>query len=208
MAQSHYDWGNGPAEIDPHSVTKHEVLVGYLIRYFEQRTLNARGRERLRITLVDGFCGGGLYTLKGRNKEVMGSPLRMLAAVEEARVLINAKRTKPLDLDVRYVFIDKDARALSHLRKVLQDRGYGEAIGHSIHIIHNDFVSASSSALQLVRDHTPRANTALFFLDQYGYSDVPAPLIQKIFAELPGSEVVLTFHVSAFATYTNDKFTD
>ena len=52
MAQSHYDWRNGPAEIDPHSVTKHEVLVGYLIRYFEQRTLNARGRERLRITLV------------------------------------------------------------------------------------------------------------------------------------------------------------
>lgn len=208
MAQSHYDWGNGPAEIDPHSVTKHEVLVGYLIRYFEQRTLNARGRERLRITLVDGFCGGGLYTLRGRNQEVMGSPLRMLAAVEEARVLINAKRTKPLDLDVRYVFIDKDARALSHLKKVLQDRGYGEAIGRSIHIIHNDFISASSSALQLVRDHTPRANTALFFLDQYGYSDVPAPLIQKIFAELPGSEVVLTFHVSAFATYTNDKFTD
>ena len=22
-------------------------------------------QERLRITLVDGFCGGGLYTLKG-----------------------------------------------------------------------------------------------------------------------------------------------
>ena len=55
MAQSHYDWRNGPAEIDPHSVTKHEVLVGYLIRYFEQRTLNARGRERLRITLHGSF---------------------------------------------------------------------------------------------------------------------------------------------------------
>lgn len=101
----------------------------------------------------------------------------MLAAVEEARILINAKRTKAIDLDVRYVFIDKDARALSRLKKVLQDRGYGEAIGRSIYIIHDDFVSTSSAALQLVRDHTPRANTALFFLDQYGYSEVPAPLI-------------------------------
>lgn len=208
MVQSHYDWRNGPAEIDPHSVTKHEVLVGYLIRYFEQRTLNARGRERLRITLVDGFCGGGLYTLRGRNQEVLGSPLRMLAAVEEARQLINVNRTKTLDLDVRYVFIDKDARALAHLRKVLQDRGYGDAIDRSIYLVHNDFVTASSSVLQLVKEHTPRANTALFFLDQYGYSDVPAPLIKKVFAELPGSEIVLTFHVSAFATYTNDDFAD
>lgn len=124
MAKSHYDWEDGPAEIDPHSVTKHEVLVGYLVRYFEQRTLNARGRERLRITLVDGFCGGGLYTLKGQAKEVLGSPLRMLNAVEEARVLINANRTKPIDLDVQYVFIDKDQRALSHLTMVLQNRGF------------------------------------------------------------------------------------
>ena len=208
MAQSHYDWRNGPAEIDPHSVTKHEVLVGYLIRYFEQRTLNARGRERLRITLVDGFCGGGLYTLKGMGTEILGSPLRMLDAVREASVRVNAERTKPIDLDVRYVFIDKDARALSHLKQVLHDRGYGAQIDQSIHVIHDDFVSASPAVFRLIEAHTPRAHTALFFLDQYGYSDVPAPLIQKIFAESPKSEVVLTFHVSAFATYTNDEFTD
>ena len=208
MAQSHYDWANGPAQIERHSVTKHEVLVGYLIRYFEQRTLNARGRERLRITLVDGFCGGGLYTLKGLGTEVLGSPLRMLKAVEEARVRINAKRTKPIDLDVRYVFIDKDARALAHLKSVLHDRGYGERLGNTIQLIHEDFVGASSKVFQLIGAHTPKARTAIFFLDQYGYSDVPAPLIQKIFQDSPGSEVVLTFHVSAFATYTNDQFTE
>lgn len=206
MARSHYDWANGPAEIDAHSLTKHEVLVDYLIRYFEQRTLNARGRERLRITLIDGFCGGGLYTLKGRGSEVLGSPLRMLSAVAEARLRINAHRRKPIDLDVQYVFIDKDVKAIAHLTHVLNDRGYGDEIGRSIYLIRDDFISASSFVLQLVRGHTPRANTALFFLDQYGYSDVPAPVIQRIFAELPKSEVVLTFHVSSFATYTNDLF--
>ena len=107
----HYDWGNGPAELDPHSVTKHDVLAGYIRRYLEQRTLNARGRERLKITLVDGFCGGGLYKIRGNDKLVHGSPLRMLAAVEEARVLINQARTKPIELDAQYVFIDKDAKA-------------------------------------------------------------------------------------------------
>lgn len=208
MAKKHYDWEDGPAEIDPHSVTKHEVLVGYLIRYFEQRTLNARGRERLRITLVDGFCGGGLYTLKGQAKEILGSPLRMLNAVEEARALINAKRTKPIELDVQYVFIDKDRRALSHLKMVLQNRGFGHMIGNAIHVIHEDFVSASPAVFKLIQAHTPRARTAIYFLDQYGYSEVPAPLIQQIFANSPGSEVVLTFHVAAFANYTNDQFTD
>lgn len=204
MARRHYDWANGPAEIDAHSLTKHEVLVDYLIRYFEQRTLNARGRERLRITLIDGFCGGGLYTLKGRGSEVLGSPLRMLAAVAEARLRINASRRKPIDLDVQYVFIDKDAKAIAHLKHILHERGYGDELDRSIYLIRDDFISASASVLQLVRKHTPRANTALFFLDQYGYSDVPATVIQRIFAELPKSEVVLTFHVSSFATYTND----
>ena len=79
---AHYEWNKGPALLDDHSLTKHAVLVEYLKRYFEQRTLNARGRDRFRITLVDGFCGGGEYVLKSSGKLVDGSPLRILTAVE------------------------------------------------------------------------------------------------------------------------------
>ena len=208
MAKRHYDWANGPAELDAHSLTKHDVLVGYLSRYFEQRTLNARGREVFKITLVDGFCGGGLYTVRGTGAEALGSPLRMLDAVAEARIKVNVGRTKPLELDVRFIFIDKDERAVAHLAKVLKDRGYGEAIGRTIHLIREEFAVASTAVMALVKKHTPMAGAALFFLDQYGYKDVPAPLIRSIFATLPNSEIVLTFHVSSFATYTNDEFTD
>ncbi|GAA0519069.1 three-Cys-motif partner protein TcmP [Pigmentiphaga daeguensis] len=208
MAKKHYDWKIGPAEIDAHSLTKHDVLVGYLCRYFEQRTLNARGRERFRITLVDGFCGGGLYTVRGSQREILGSPLRMLGAVEEARILVNQGRTKPIDLDVQYVFVDKDPSAIAHLKKVLCERGYGAEIDKSIYLMCSEFTHAAPAVMALVRRHTPRALCALFFLDQYGYIDVPASLIRKIFTELPNSEVVLTFHVSSFATYTNDEFAD
>lgn len=208
MAKRHYDWADGPAELDAHSLTKHEVLVGYLCRYFEVRTLNARGREVFKITLVDGFCGGGLYTVRETGVEALGSPLRMLDAVAEAKFKINVGRTKPLDLDVQFIFIDKDERAIAHLAKVLRARGYGEAIGRSIHLIHQEFAVACAAVMKFVKKHTPLAGKALFFLDQYGYKDVPAPLIQNIFATLPKSEVVLTFHVSSFATYTNDEFTD
>lgn len=208
MGKKHYDWTNGPAELDTHSLTKHSVLVDYLIRYFEQRTLNARGREVFRVTLVDGFCGGGLYRLKTSNDEVLGSPLRMLDAVQAAQVLINQGRTKPVDLQVQFVFVDQDKTATQHLEGVLQQRGYGSQIGSSIHLITSNFGQASDQVLHLVHKHTPRSAKALFFLDQYGYSDVPAPLIRKILVGLPKSEVVLTFHVASFATYTNDDFTN
>ncbi|QWF11180.1 three-Cys-motif partner protein TcmP [Ralstonia solanacearum] len=205
MAKRHYDWSNGPAEILPHSLTKHQVLVDYLIRYFQQRLLNARGRDRIRITLVDGFCGGGLYRLEDSGELVVGSPVRILQAVEEASLKINQDRSKHVLFDVRYVFIDKDKRALSHLRNVLRERGYEHAIGTTIHIVHAEFGAAVETVLDRIASHTPRSGTALFFLDQYGYTEVPLSLIQRIFARARDAEIVLTFHVSSFATYTNDE---
>lgn len=205
MAKRHYDWSNGPAELEPHSLTKHQVLVDYLIRYFHQRLLNARGRDRIRITLVDGFCGGGLYHLEGTGELVDGSPIRILQAVEEASLKINEGRPKQILFDVQFIFIDKDRKALSHLRDVLKERGYEQEIGKTIHILHADFSSAVDEVLARVARHTPRSGTVLFFLDQYGYTEVPASLIQQIFASARDAEVVLTFHVSSFATYTNDE---
>ncbi len=208
MAKRHYDWSNGPAELEPHSLTKHQVLVDYLIRYFQQRLLNARGRERIRITLIDGFCGGGRYQLKGTNELVLGSPLRMLRAVEEASFKVNQDRPKLVNFDVQFVFIDKDKKALGHLREVLRQEGYERAIGDTVHIIHADFGVAVEEVLARIAKHTPRSGTALFFLDQYGYAEVPASLIRKIFAHARDAEIVLTFHVSSFATYTNDELAE
>lgn len=204
----HYDWRDGPAELDAHSLTKHEVLVGYLIRYFEQRTLKSRGMERFRLTLVDGFCGGGLYRIRGTSDIALGSPLRMLKAVEEAEFALNLDRPKRLELDVQYIFIDKDKHAIAHLEKVLRAEGYGSQLGQKIHLVCEEFGTAAASAMAVVSRHTPRAHRAIFFLDQYGYREVPAPLIRQIFTDLPNSEVVLTFHVSSFATYTNDEFAE
>lgn len=208
VSKRHYDWEQGRAQIDEHSLTKHSVLVEYLRAYFAQRTLNRRGAERFRITLVDGFCGGGVYYLRGTDREVVGSPIRMLKAVEEASVLVNKDRTKPIELDVQFLFIDKDANAIRQLTAELQARDYGHLIGKSIHLVCAEFISAADGALALVNKHTPRASTAIFFLDQYGYTDVPSTLIRRIFSESPNSEVVLTFHVSSFATYTNDELVE
>ncbi len=204
MAKKHYNWTDGPAELEPHSVTKHDVLVGYLQRYFEQRTLNAHGREQFKITLIDGFCGGGLYKNIITNNEILGSPLRMLAAVKEVTLKINQARQKPIEFSVQYIFVDADQSAIDHLRKTLVNHGYESQVEHQIHLIHSKFADAVDRIDQYISSHTPRAKTGLFFLDQYGYSEVPVTLIKKILTGLPKSEVILTFHVDAFATYVND----
>ncbi len=157
------------------------------------------------MTLVDGFCGGGLYYLEGTSQLVDGSPLRMLQAVEEASRMINRERPKKILFDIQYIFIDKDPRALNHLRDVLKGRGYDRSIGTTIHLLHADFGSTVRDVLAAVARHTPRSGTVLFFLDQYGYTEVPATLIQQIFASARDAEIILTFHVSSFATYTNDE---
>lgn len=208
LAKNHYDYKNGLAQLDDHSVTKHRVLVEYLIKYFEQRTLKARGREKFKITLVDGFCGAGKYELKSSGDVVLGSPLHMIKAVEAAQIKVNQGRTKSLVFDVQYLFVDKDPRAVSHLREVLKEQGYEELIDKSIHVMCSAFGSKIDEILKRIKLHTPRVSTALFLLDQYGYAEVPAPLIRKIFDELVNAEIVLTFHVSSFATYTNSELID
>jgi three-Cys-motif partner protein len=202
---NHYSWTDGPADIDDHSITKHEVLIEYLKRYFEQRTLNVPQRDYFRITLVDGFCGGGQYKRKRNQELVFGSPLLMLNAVAETEMILNQGRQKPLKLDVQYVFVDKDESAISYLRSVLNSHGYGSQIGISIHLICGTFVNSAERISAQIKAHTPKAPTALFFLDQYGYSDVPADVIASIFTEIRNAEIILTFHVDSFATYSNSS---
>ncbi|MCS6474496.1 three-Cys-motif partner protein TcmP, partial [Burkholderia thailandensis] len=145
------------------------------------------------------------YHFKATGDLVLGSPLRMLKAVEEASVRINQDRPKPILFDVQFVFVDKDKKALGHLREVLRQEGYEHAIGSTIHILHADFGAAVEDVLARIQKHTPRSGTALFFFDQLGYVEVPASLIRRTFAHARAAEVVMTFHVSSFATYTNDE---
>ena len=69
MGSEHHHWqiGNSPPEIRPHSLAKHRVLRGYLERYVSVLTVKP-AQETLRLTLVDGFAGGGRY-LDSRTKE-------------------------------------------------------------------------------------------------------------------------------------------
>jgi three-Cys-motif partner protein len=60
VARKHYKWipGEQPPPLGRHSIAKHNVLRAYLEKYVA--ILAGRPvQERLKLTLVDGFAGGG-----------------------------------------------------------------------------------------------------------------------------------------------------
>lgn len=204
MTQKHYNWKNGPDVIQQHSIAKHRILESYLAAYF-QTLVSSPNQDVLKLTLVDGFAGGGLYTHNDTREIVKGSPLICLNATKEADFLINKDRRKPVKLDVSYFFVEADRYAHLHLDKVLRDEGYESQLGNTIHLRHAKFQDEAGGIIEFIKKKSPRNGRSIFILDQYGYKDVPKDLIQKIFRNLPSAEVILTFGVDSFLNFAGDK---
>lgn len=204
MSINHYNWKDGPAPIQQHSVAKHRILQSYLRAYF-QTLVKSPGQDVLRLTLVDGFAGGGIYYHADTNESIKGSPFICLKATREADYLINKDRHKPVQFEVSYFFIEAERDAYLHLDKVLREDGYGSALGNTIHLRHAKFQEEADGVIQFIKKKSPKNGRSIFILDQYGYKDVPTGIIQKIFSNLPSAEVILTFGVDSFLNFASDK---
>ena len=121
MPSKQYGWGKGSVpEIAPHSLAKHRILREYIQRYVEVLTTTP-GMEVFRITLVDGFAGGGEYSDARTGLLCPGSPQILIDAVRAAEVKVNATRSKPLKVDARYIFVEKDPAVAVRDRWILLD---------------------------------------------------------------------------------------
>lgn len=203
MTLKQYNWKDGPDFIQQHSVAKHRILQAYLAAYF-QTLVSSPNRETLKLTLVDGFAGGGLYVHQDTREVVKGSPFIFLEATREAEYLINKDRHKPVQLLVDYFFTEADPHAHKHLDKVLREAGYGDRIGNGIYLEHARFQDKADAIIEFIKKKSPRNGRSIFALDQYGYKEVPTHLMRKIFEALPSAEVILTFGVDSFMNFAND----
>ncbi|WP_241215561.1 three-Cys-motif partner protein TcmP [Sphingomonas sp. ABOLH] len=197
-----YHWRPGGTlpTLGRHSVAKHDIYGIYVDRCIA--TLTKRHvQSKLKMTIVDGFCGGGKYALG--DSVVDGSPLRLLTAVDAARAALVSRRAD-FDLDVDFVFIDESADHIAFLRDELVHRGYGDLIGTKIHLRRSTFEEAAPDVIAAIRAKG-RAHHSLFFLDQYGWSDVKLATVRTIMAQLANPEVIMTFMVDALINLLNDK---
>jgi three-Cys-motif partner protein len=196
---------DGPlAIVKQHSVAKHDVLRAYLVEYIQTLVVSP-AQEELRVTLVDGFAGGGIYRHEATQEVVLGSPLVMLEAAKEAEFLINQGRQRPLKMNIDYFFVEVKKDAFDLLSKTLGAHGYTGRVGNDIKLFNSKFDVVAPSISEFIGKKSPRSGRSIFFLDQYGYSDVPTSLIRSILQGHPSSEVILTFNVDAFINYASDQ---
>lgn len=201
---SQYTWKNGPESIEQHSIAKHRILESYLAAYF-QTLVGNQPRDEFKLTLVDGFAGGGLYFHKDTRELVKGSPFIFLQAEQEAEYLINKGRTKPVRLDISHFFVEWKKAAYLHLEDALRKAGFGPRIGKSIHLRNAKFELEADKIIEFIRKKSPRNGRSIFALDQFGYNAVPTSLIRKILNSLPGAEIILTFAVDSLLNYGNEE---
>lgn len=194
---------NYPRPLEQHTLAKHEILRAYLVRYV-QTLISTPFQEELKLTLIDGFSGGGIYQHSVTKEIVYGSPLIMLEAIEEAKYLINQNRRKLIRLKIDYFFIDNDKKACNCLEQTLNLKNYAHLINNSIFIHNSSFENESDKIISFIQQKS-RAKRAIFLLDQYGYKEVPTPLIKKILNSSPNSEIILNFNVDSLLTYVSDK---
>lgn len=200
MPRKEYTWGNGTLpEIAPHSLAKHRILREYVGRYVGVLTVNPR-IERLRLSLVDAFAGGGEYQHSQSGICVPGSPQILLDGLAAAETAANVGRQKPIRIDSTFYFVEKEPRTFAYLNHVLSKRPNWQQERGRVVVLAGGFEERLNGIIAGIKKDG-RAHRAIFVLDQYGYTSVPVPLISRIFAALPQAEVFLTLAVGWITAY-------
>ena len=198
MASFEWSPGGRPPFIEEHSLAKLAVFRDYLSCYID-RLCTGSPMDTFRFDLVDGFCGGGVFSTSGG--EVSGTPLIMLEEAEKAYARLNEGRVKPLKFDLKFHFNDVEPDHVSYLEGVLADRFFNIP-EHSMCLYKpSPFSEVAGQIIAEIQARQPRAGRSLFLLDQTGFNRVDISLIREIFDRLPSAEVILTFSVDALVNH-------
>ncbi len=185
-----------------HSDAKLRLIAEYLARYFPAILVNP-AQKRQRITLVDGFCGGGTFTRDGRYTR--GTPFLFLEAVEKAEALANVGRSKRLTIDAEFHFVDSKKAHIEFLRNELIQAGYSTKLGQSIFLHCSKFEQIAPTICQRIEVRTRKyVGRSIFLLDQKGYTDVEFETVRRIL-RFSAAECILTFAVGWLVDYLSEK---
>ena len=189
---------NGLPILEDHSQTKLRILQEYIELYIKIVFGSSFRSHGGKITLIDGFAGGGLY--QGNHE---GSPLVMIEAVRAAETILNANRRIPIKIDAQYWFVEKDPDAFACLVGVLRAKGHGPEMGQSIFTRKGCFEDHLSDILSAIKRRHPRdGGRAIFFLDQCGYSKVTIPTLANISRQLHGkAEFIINFAINLHSLF-------
>lgn len=203
-----YDWNLSESlrpDVDPHTKVKHQVIEKYMYRYLETVMKNARIPE-LKWSLVDGFCGGGIYNdmTNGGAQLWYGSPFKLLEVPPKVESEINVGREKLRKINTFTYFVDKEPLHVEYLKYQFQKNDLDRRLDSDIFLFKDDFQAVYKKIIKDIKQKNS-SERAFFLLDQYAYKDVPMTLIKDIFTSLKSPEVLLTFNSDTLITYLSNS---
>jgi three-Cys-motif partner protein len=156
-------------EAEPHTLAKHGILKSYLDAWTAilSRSPYIKASELL---FVDGFAGPGEYT----NGEP-GSPIVALRSV--------LNHTQDIRKPVRFKFIENDAARHKHLSSKIVQMATALQNNNRVRIDPPILGDCDTEVRKLIASRKAAGqplSAALFFLDQFGYSQVPMTLLRQI----------------------------
>lgn len=188
-----FSWSQEPPERLAHSAAKHDLIRDYLRRYLDIVT-NVPFRRELRLTLFDGFAGGGVF-IDGGNL-VSGTPLILIEEVLAA----HARRSdRSMAFDITLWIAEKNLENFQCLEHQIRSRSLEAIFPGKIHLRNSTFEGPLLEALQGLKSVKGGSGRSIFIFDQTGYSQVDFEHIRTIFHLCKRPEVILTFAVSWLA---------
>jgi three-Cys-motif partner protein len=206
MANSRYEWKIGEAlpELGEHSLAKHEILDRYLRRYIEICTATPV-QEKLSLTIVDGYAGGGRYQIGADQSP--GSPIILLTAIAEMEELLNRNRPKGFEIQTEFVFVDSEPLHTDFLRSEISASSFASELDKTIKIWTGDFNELVDDVITIAA-HRNRKGRSIFILDQFGWASVTFQSVRKILNSLEKAEIFLTFMVDSLIDYLTEQRID
>ena len=204
MGKNKIDWssdGSKLPNIEPHTKAKHKILEDYVADWIFTLCGNNMGKRKT-VTLIDGFCGGGMY--RDCNKLWYGSPIRLINAVDQGLERVKKDKSKPYyQLNVKYIFIDNKQSHIDCLKKQMQVSGLGKYVNNPdlCSFICEDFELIVSKIISSLKQ---RKGSSLFILDPFGYTDVSMQTIRQIIS-LQKSEIVYTYMIDFVRRFLKER---
>jgi three-Cys-motif partner protein len=213
MSNSDTKWSADGTEIpfvEQHTKTKHLLTEQYVTDLIH--TLYGTGQHGVTsFTIIDGFCGGGIYNDRDSDNIWFGSPIRLINAVQEG--YLKSGRTYPLN--VKFIFIDKKKEHLECLKNMAMSQAELEHLSNEKQytiktefgdlILECEFINDEfeNKVDYCVLQSENRKGHSLFILDPYGWSDVSMESFRKI-NSLKKSEIIYTFMVDFIKRFIYD----
>lgn len=190
--------------IEPNTKAKHQILADYIKNWIVTLCGNNMGKRKT-VTLVDGFCGGGMYRDPENSNELWtGSPIQMIKMVEKGLEIVKYEKCKPdYNLNAKFIFVDSNQKHLDCLKLQMQRSGLERYLNNpeTCEFICGEFESLSEILIEQARK---RKGSSFFFLDPFGYTQVSMQSIRKI-VSLGKSEILYTFMIDFIRRFLSDR---